>query len=116
MNGKTPEELVDTYGQACLELATDPNGYTEKRIKRQADARAALLARVAPPLVWTKEKPTVPGWFYQRNPNHTSPIMWEVFWSEPDRGVFSPYSEDYEPFSDGCEWAGPIPQPQEEAP
>ena len=37
-----------------------------------------------------------------------------VFWVEPDRGFFSPYGEDYEAFPDGFEWAGPIPDPEDE--
>lgn len=66
------------------------------------------------PMTWTREAPKVQGWYFQRANQNMSPIQWEVFWVEPDRGFFSPYGEDYEAFPDGFEWAGPIPDPEDE--
>jgi hypothetical protein len=62
-------------------------------------------------LAWTRETPKVPGWYFRRVNQNASPIQWEVFWCEPDRGFFSPYADDYEAFPKGFEWAGPIPEP-----
>ena len=67
------------------------------------------------PLVWSKEPPTEPGWYWAFEPGTTDPVVVEVIEDLPttlciwDGGV------------DGCavslsamsRWAGPIPQPAE---
>jgi hypothetical protein len=55
------------------------------------------------PLTWTDERPTLQGWYLERNTNTWSPGMVWVDQELIDRNEFKA----------GSQWAGPIPEPAE---
>jgi hypothetical protein len=53
-------------------------------------------------LVWTTERPTVPGWYWGRHAHILDLVMVWVGQDAIDSDLFKP----------GTEWAGPIPEPR----
>lgn len=78
------------------------------------------VAFLTPTLVWTTERPTVPGHYcYEANPVRSSSNRWEpvILYGDPVGNLWvqgigwdspGPLSE-----FDGARWAGPIPTPRE---
>ncbi len=56
--------------------------------------------------VWTKDKPTKPGWYWQSKWNRTSESI------VPVRYMVDVLCVGNWPIPDRCEWAGPIPLPK----
>lgn len=77
--------------------------------------RAIQQARA--PLRWTKDKPTVPGWYWWRRPGH-NPALAQVFGPNTGLVFWLPDKDDERSDSIGVsaayadtEWAGPIEPP-----
>uniref|UniRef100_A0A6M3LFR8 Uncharacterized protein n=1 Tax=viral metagenome TaxID=1070528 RepID=A0A6M3LFR8_9ZZZZ len=60
---------------------------------------------------WTKERPTVPGWYWQKR-------VWPTWDSGPNEIVYLRIyrgklcQQNWEPDWDNYAWAGPIPEPE----
>ena len=61
-------------------------------------------------LKWTKERPTVPGWYFMRN-NGIACVG--AFEDDLFRESISDYVGGMHPHKANVEWAGPIPEPEE---
>jgi hypothetical protein len=120
MTAKSPEGFRIPDGQ-IKKIATDIARFPENAnfigpevvaalVLDLADARAALLAAIPQPLVWTKEKPKVEGWYWVNMPRTIR--MVQVVLDADDHLVIDwPGNWDW---LVEYEWAGPIPQPKEE--
>lgn len=68
-------------------------------------------------MIWTTEKPTKPGWYWWRDPykNNRAPEVCRVM---DRKGQLIAYFNDdsiyLTEFTQPCEWAGPIPEPEEQ--
>ncbi len=103
-------ELVDAYAAAVFAYGGE---MSEANQIKAAGHRAALLARLAPPLVWTKEKPKVDGWYCWRAPGQKAWAIADVrmftgapCWHSMERAAWVAVWPD-------MDWAGPIPSPVE---
>ena len=69
-----------------------------------------------PGLVWTKEPPTVPGWYWQRliGRENTCTMAWITLENKKLR-CKSIFGDRQLTRFKGFEWAGPIPMPEEHA-
>lgn len=67
-------------------------------------------------LVWTKERPTVPGWYWQRliGRENTCTMAWITLENKKLR-CKSIFGDRQLTRFKGFEWAGPIPMPEEHA-
>lgn len=68
------------------------------------------------PLVWSRELPTVPGWYWHRDPSRPgSQSVSNVFRIDPAMGVSFDIPNSIGKWivgsDDGIEFAGPIPEP-----
>lgn len=65
-----------------------------------------------PNLTWTRDRPTVPGWYWMRTQSGAFEEIVEVFRRRGDLYVSEP--DDLYPLSGYAgEWAGPLPHPEE---
>ena len=83
--------------------ADDAAGRAERDGFRQGDIDIIASALASPVPVWTKERPTVPGWYWWKRKFHELSIH-QV--SKGDYFIWVPKN-------DPGEWAGPIQPPQE---
>jgi hypothetical protein len=69
-----------------------------------------LSARARGKLIWTREKPTVPGWYWwRRRVGHKAFV---VYLEEHD-GAMMEYSQGRYFTLENGEWAGPLAEPKE---
>lgn len=93
-------------------LADDPVWQQLDELARKVvDVRLEVQA---PPLQWTREPPTKPGWYWRRHPMGAT---WAVFCDEvyQHRGQLCRMGDIDVTASPDCEWAGPIPEPRDPA-
>jgi hypothetical protein len=66
-------------------------------------------------LTWTREKPTVPGWYWWRGNKQDFAQTTYVQFSEAGNGCVSfTEGQRYKPLREVCgEWAGPLAEPKE---
>jgi len=63
-------------------------------------------------LIWTKEMPTKPGWYWHKpilDINFTPSLSGRITRIQERKGIL--YDDDLEPILRGSFWAGPIPEP-----
>ena len=67
--------------------------------------------QAAPSLTWTKERPTMPGWYWNRRQGGDAEIILLTPWL--DAVVYECEGEIFHLEYWGGEWAGPIPEPSD---
>lgn len=112
---------VQTYGlryyyAICYQCkTTGPEMDNEKGESISEEAVTKAWNALPRSLRWTSEPPTVPGWYWQRGGESEEPRVVPVVWCRADSGEMELRicCRPYTPLS-RYEWAGPIPEPQEE--
>jgi hypothetical protein len=114
------KERIVACVNACAGIPTEKLVGSELRRKadQRAKYKAAVEAASANSLVWRKEPPDKPGyWWLLRRDSEVSMAM--VFWSDIKKCFFTRCDEEYSGsipvdnswFRD-CKWAGPIQPPE----
>lgn len=105
----TPDQLKTIARKVdCIRPVIDGN-FLASTLLDDTLALVAEVERLQSALTWTTERPTVPGWYWRRYPNHEYPIVCLV---TPIHGEVFCDSEAIQTYA-GCLWSGPIPEPQE---
>ena len=124
--------LYGPYGCTALFVSGITSSIGKKECEAMQKAIASALATPEPPhitpndadckgcperrpgLVWTKEPPTVPGWYWQRRIGieNTCTMALITLWDNELRCKTLWDNKQLARFK-GFEWAGPIPMPEE---